>query len=262
MRLLVIAGLLVVAGCGTPPVEPAVPVDPTVDQLRGHVFISAEVTVAGKPHELVGDTDVSLDFTDDGRLIANAGCSTMAGPVTTGDGRIDVDDMSMTGIGCDQPRHDQDRWLATLLGDGPKWRLAGSQLIISTSDTELVLEDREVADPDRPLAGTTWAVDTLIDGQIASSTPAGATATLEFDQDQVSIFGGCNGGSAGYAVSGDTIRTQPALLTLKACAPDIMRLEAAVLAVLDHEAELTFEIDADRLSLNHPSGKGLQLHAQ
>ena len=49
-------------------------------------------------------------------------------------------------------------------------------------------------------------------------------------------------------------------MTRKACPPGIMRLEAAVLGVV--EGEVTFEIDADRLTLTHPSGKGLQLRAQ
>jgi len=255
--------LLVVAGCGAPPVDPVDPAGSGADPLRGHTFLAAEVTVAGEPHELVGGTEVSLDFTEDGRLVANAGCNTMSGKVTTADGRLDVGGgLAMTEMGCDPPRHDQDEWLAGVLGAGPEWRLAGSRLVVSTADTELVLEDREVADPDRPLTETTWAVDTLVDGDAASSTPAGATATLEFAGDRVLISAGCNGGSAGYTVSGDTIRFERPQLTLMACAPDIMRLEAAVLAVVGDEAELTFEVEADRLRLNHPSGKGLGLHAK
>ncbi len=61
-------------------------------------------------------------------------------------------------------------------------------------------------------------------------------------------------------MTGDTIRFGTATMTLKACAPGIMRLEAAVLDVAD--GEVTFAIDADRLTLTHPSGKGLQLHAR
>ena len=44
------------------------------------------------------------------------------------------------------------------------------------------------------------------------------------------IFAGCNGGTADYTMTGDRIHFGRASLTLKACEPDIMRLEAAVLA--------------------------------
>lgn len=250
--------VLVTAGCGERPVEPGAPRDQ--DPLRGRIFLSTEVTEAGKPRPLVARTRVSLNFTDDGRLLAEAGCNTMTGPVDTAGGRIDVGGgLAMTEMGCDPPRHEQDSWLAGLLGAGPAWRLDGSRLVLSTPDAELVLEDREVADPDRPLTGTTWTVDTILDGQTASSTPAAATATLRFREDMVEISGGCNSGSAAYTVGGDTIRFENAVMTLKACAPDIMRLEAAVLDVVRDEVEI--EIDADRLTLTHPSGKGIQLRA-
>lgn len=263
MRLTRVVGpllLLVVAGCGAAPIEAEAPAKVT-DPLRGHTFLSTEVTVDGAPYPLVAETRVSLRFTDDGRLLADAGCNSITGQVTVDDGRLVIDGgLAMTEMGCDPPRHTQDDWLAGLLGAEPEWRLDGPRLEVSTPTAKLVLEDREVAEPDLALVETTWAVDTLIDGQTASSTPAGATATLVFREDVVEISGGCNGGSADYTMSGDKIRFANAVMTLKACAPEIMQLEAAVLEVV--RDEVTFEIDADRLTLTHPSGKGLQLTAQ
>lgn len=261
MRLMWLVGplLLLLAACGNPTAEPAEPGAPG-NPLRGTTFQSGDITVDGKPHELVAGTRVALDFTDDDRLVATAGCNTMSGPVDTGGGKLAVDGLATTEMGCDGPRHAQDEWLAGVLGDGPTWRLDDQTLTVSTADAELVLTNREVTDPDLSLAETEWAVDTLIDGQTASSVPAGATATLVFNESQVAISAGCNGGSADYTMTGDTIRFGRANMTLKACEPDIMRLEAAVLAVT--RDEVTFEIDADRLTITHPSGKGLQLRAQ
>jgi heat shock protein HslJ len=231
-------------GAGEAPREP----------LQGRTFLSSQTT----PHALVAGTRVSLAFTGDGRLVATAGCNTMSGQVEVRDGTLAVDGLATTEMGCDPPRHEQDDWLAKTLGAGPRWRLDGATLTLTSGDTTLVLTDREVADPDRPLADGTWAVDTLVDGQTAASTPA--TATLEFRDGKVDIFGGCNEGSADYTPTGDTIRFGLAAMTRKACEPDIMRLEAAVLAVVRDTA--TVEIDADRMTLTQPSGKGLQLHAQ
>src|ERR687895_804015 len=98
----------------------------------------------------------------------------MAGPVQTRGGGLAVDDMSMTGMGCDPPRHEQDRWLAGVLAAGPSWRLDGSTLVLTSGATELVLADREVAEPDLSLEGTEWVVDTLVDGEVAESTPIGS----------------------------------------------------------------------------------------
>jgi heat shock protein HslJ len=228
--------------------------EPAGEQLHGRTFLSSET----RPHPLVAGTRVSLAFTDDGRLVATAGCNTMSGQVETDEGTLTVDGLATTDMGCDPPRHAQDDWLAKTLGAGPRWRLDGPTLTLTAGDTTLVLTDREVADPDRPLRDNTWAVDTVVDGQTASSTPA--TATLEFRDGKVDIFGGCNEGSADYTAAGDTIRFGAAAMTRKACKPDIMRLEAAVLAVVRDSA--TVEIDADRMTLTQPSGKGIQLHAQ
>jgi heat shock protein HslJ len=259
MRITGLAGpllfLLSVAGCGT---DTAAHEPPSEPQLAGRTFLSTDVTAAGEPHMLVPGTRVSLTFTDDGRIVATAGCNTMSGHVRVGDGVLAVDDLAMTEMGCEKARLAQDTWLADVLGAGPRWRLAGPVLTLTGGATSLVLTDREVAEPDRALADTTWTVDTLVDGQVASSVPA--TATLRFHDTRVDIVAGCNSGSADYTATGDTIRFGVAAMTRKSCEPDIMRLEAAVLDVVRDTA--TVEIDADRMTLTQPSGKGLQLHAR
>jgi heat shock protein HslJ len=260
MRLTRLAGpllfLLVAAGCGTG----ATGAEPARWPMLDRTFLSSEITVAGKPHTLVPGTRVSLAFTDDARLVATAGCNTMSGEVRPGGGTLAVDGLATTDLGCDQPRHEQDEWLAGVLRAAPRWRLHGPALTLTTADATLVLTDREVAEPGRSLANTTWAIDTLVDGQTAASTAAGTTATLLFHDERVDVFAGCNSGSADYTTTGDTIRFGVAAMTRKSCAPDIMRLEAAVLEVV--RDAVTFEIGADRLTLTQPSGKGLQLHAR
>ncbi|HEV2784081.1 MAG TPA: META domain-containing protein [Actinophytocola sp.] len=226
--------------------------------LRGRTFLSTTLTENGRPRALAGQSRVSFRFTDDGRLLATAGCNTMAGPVRLDGGRIEVAELESTGAGCEAPLHEQDSWLAAFLGSKPSWRLDGAKLIVNNPTTELVLQDKEVAAPDLALRGTRWTVDTVVDGQTASSVPAGAEASLVFEADKVLVSAGCNSGSGPYQLSGNTIRFDAVATTRKACDPDRMALEHAVLAVLD--GEVTVEIDSDRLTLTHPSGKALQLH--
>lgn len=254
--LLLVAGLGL-AGCGEPGPGPAPAGPGSGDQpLRGQVFLSDSVTEAGKPHALAPRTQVTLDFTDDGRLMANAGCNTMSGPVRTGAGRLEVDGLAVTEMGCDPQRHAQDEWLAELLGAGPEWRQDGPTLTITAGGTELVLTRRE----DRTLEDTTWTVDTLLDGQTASSTPAGTAATITFDGKRAVVHTGCNDAVPDYTTTGDTIRFGEVIHTDMMCAPGIMQVESAVYDVV--QREVTVELDGNRLTLTHPSGKGLQLHAK
>lgn len=253
--------LLLLAGCGARPVPPQSP-PPEENPLRGQTFLSTGITVGGTAKPLVDGTEVTLEFTDDGRLIARAGCNIMQGPVSVGDGKLVVDGgLATTEMGCDAPRHQQDEWLAGVLGSTPTWRLTDSELVVTSGDTVLTLGERSVVEPPQPLEGPTWTVDTLLSGETASSTTAGTTpATLTFESGQVKVFTGCNEGSAPYTVTGDTIEFGALVLTRKACPPEIMRQETAVSEVL--VGKVRFEITASRLTVEHPSGKGIQLRAQ
>jgi len=229
-------------------------------ELRDRTFVSTAVTEAGRPRPLAPGTRVSLRFTGDGRLLADAGCNTMSGIASIGGGRLEVADLATTELGCDPPRHEQDAWLAALLGARPSWRLDGDTLVLASGGTELRLSDREVAEPDAALEGTTWLVDTIVDAQAAASAPAGSSASVVFEAGSAAVATGCNTGSASYQVAGATITFGQLALTRKACPPDLAPLEDAVRGVLDGAVQ--FEIDADRLTVTHPSGRGLQLRAQ
>ena len=226
----------------------------------GRVFLSTAVTGGGAPRPLVEGTRIRLTFSEDRRLGASAGCNQMGGPAEIADGRLVVDSLSRTEMGCDPPRHTQDEWLADFLTSRPAWRLEGPTLTLRGGETEIRLEDRETADPDRPLQGTRWVVDTIIEGDSASSVPAGVEAHLVFDGGgRVGGSTGCNEVGADAAVNGDTITFSDVVTTDMACDPDRTRLERAVLAVLD--GEVPYEIEADVLRLTHPRGKGLGLRA-
>jgi len=257
--LLAVPLLVVLAACGQRPAgDPAGA--PAPDPLRGKTFLATAVTEDGRPRALVAE--LSIQFTDDGRVIARGGCNMMQGAVDTSAGKIVVNGgLASTEMGCAPELHDQDRFVAGVLDGAPSWRLADDKLTITAGSTVVELAPRELVHPDRDLVGTTWVLDTVVDGQVASSTPAGAPpVTLVFDGSKVTADTGCNGVSTDYTVSGDTITFDLAMTTKMACAPEIMRGEDAVVDALQGKAR--YEITADRLSLTSESGKGVQLHAQ
>ncbi|UWP79543.1 META domain-containing protein [Dactylosporangium fulvum] len=237
----------------------------------GRTFLSTSVTEQGQPRPLVGSTRIELRFDTKGRLVVQAGCNHIAGDARLDDDKLVVEELSMTDMGCDPPRHEQDRWVTAFLGGRPAWRLEGAELVLEGGGTRIVLTDREVADPDRPLAGPRWTVDTLVSGQVAGSVPAGLLAYLSFGTDgTVTGFGGCNdlggrysvsGGSAsGGSASGGEITFTDVGMTLKACPGEPSTFESAVTAAL--RGTVTFTIEADHLTLTHPDGKGLRLTAK
>jgi heat shock protein HslJ len=149
-------------------------------ELDGREFLSQSVD----GHTLVAGTQVRLSF-ERREMRAVAGCNMLGAPYDVDDGRLVVrgDGMSMTDMGCDPPRHAQDEWLARFLQASPSIELVGDELTLSTADATLHLLDRVVADPDRPLVATRWRVDTLIDGDSASSVPPEHPVTLVFNDD-------------------------------------------------------------------------------
>ena len=228
----------------------------------GRTFLSTSVTENGRPRPLVEGTRISLRFSDSSEIGAQAGCNSMGGPASIDDGRLVIDDLATTEMGCDPPRHAQDEWLAQFLTSRPSADLSAETLTLENDTTRIVLTDRKVADPDRPLQGTKWVVDTIVEGKSASSVPAGAEAFAVFgDTGRFSGNAGCNGMGGNAAVHDDTgtITFSEVVTTKMACEDDRMRLERAVLDTL--KGDVAYTIDADVLRLDGPNGQGLRLRA-
>ncbi|HEX7095900.1 MAG TPA: META domain-containing protein [Acidimicrobiales bacterium] len=225
------------------------------DGLTGRTFVSREST-----HALVEGTHVRLHFRDDGSLDANAGCNHLLGEVVSmSDGVLTVGSMGTTEMGCDPALRAQDEWLMAFLTSSPAWSREGDTLTLTGETDTLVLLDREVADPDRPLEGTTWVVDAIVDGDTVASVPQGAAATLVFAAGQVSGDAGCNELSGPATIEGGAIEIGEIVSTDMACDEPAMMLEEAVLARL--RGTVRYEIDAARLTLTAEDGRGLVLFA-
>ena len=228
--------------------------------LEGRTFLSQSVTVDGQTKTLVSGTGIRVTFHDDERITAIAGCNILSGSVTVSDERLVVNDLGSTEMGCDGARHAQDEWLASVLSAWPRYLLEGDRLVLQTDGTVIEFLDREVADPDRSLQSTVWAVDGIINGSTMSSLIAGTSATVVFDASEVRIsIDACNEGAAKLNIHPSSIEVGPFVMTDIACAEAPARLEAALVDVL--EGKITYSIEAGSLRLMHPSGKGLTLRA-
>ena len=177
------AALLAACSSASAPGAPGSPSDPGTPAtiLDGHAYLS---TGLDSPNPLldvvplVPGTRIRLAFAD-GTININGGCNTMGGAYRIDGDRIVTDQMSMTEMACDQPRMQQDDWLATYLS-GATFTLEGDTLILLNDDVRLTLLDEEVATPDQPLEGTSGCSTGSSSGDAVSSVPVGVNAAIRF----------------------------------------------------------------------------------
>lgn len=224
-------------------------------RLAGRTFLSTAVM----GHALVDGTRIQLEFPEEDKLTARAGCNHLFGEVSFEGDRMKVSGMGGTDMGCERPRMDQDQWLTGFLQAGPKIALNGDELVLSGDNAVIKLLDRKAAQPDKQLQGTRWVLESLIDGQSAGSVPQNVETFLQFEGDRVTGNAGCNqlGGKA--VQEPGSITFSDIVTTRKACSGDPGRVEEAVLAVL--AGKVAAKIDGDVLEFKHPNGKGLQLRS-
>jgi len=205
---------------------------------------------SGDGFQPVAGSSVQLVF-EGGKLSVSGGCNIMAGDYRLEGGRLVVENLSATNRACGALLVAQDNQLGAFLSARPVLTRSGDQLVLS-SDGGVVLRflDREVADPDRPLVDTVWAIDTLIDEQSFGSSPTGLNPLLQFARDgSLVIQSTCNGGVGRYMVDGERLTLIDVVYTEQACTGAAeASLEQRVKAVL-HSGTLTFEIEARRLTL-------------
>ena len=248
--------LVLLAACTAAPG----PTPSLAQALDGRAFLSVSVTEGGKPRDLVPGTRIRISFSA-GNLGARAGCNALGGAVRIDGGRLIVDSLATTDMGCGQPLMDQDAWLAGFLTARPTLVLAGNDLTVAGGGTTIVLLDRRVADPDRPLVGTVWRVEALMAGQGTASLPSDAPARLTFGADgRLTIETGCNTGEAAFVVDGGSITITGIGLTKKACPGPQGEQETAIMAVLRADS-LSFVIEASSLILS-AGERGLGLRAE
>jgi heat shock protein HslJ len=195
----------------------------------------------------VPNTTISVSFDADG-FGFSAGCNGHFGDYTLCGARLCIEGLGSTEIGCDQERSTQDSWLATFFTSEPAIDLSGAELTFTGDVATLVFLDREVANPDRPLTGRTWTVDTFIDGDAASNLALEISPTLDFSDDgTLSVFSGCNDVVFDYDLAGQAITLSLVSSTRAACTGAAGEASGHVSAVLT--GAVNYEIDAQRLTL-------------
>jgi len=167
------------------------------------------------------------------------------------DGRLCLSELSRTEIGCEPPLDAQDTWLSDFFLASPRVTQSGARLTLESADATLSFLDREVADPDRPLVGPIWRVDTIIRGNGAS---AGASSisispTIEFRPDgEYLVFTGCHTGGGTFTAGNGSVTLSGAAYTEEGCDPANEMVQEHIVQVLA-AGTVALEIEARRLTL-------------
>lgn len=240
----------------TEPGEPGVDTEPAPveDPLAGRRFVAAEV----EGHEIVPGTEISVAFSE-GQVEVETGCNHISGTYAYDDGRVVVSDVSGTEMGCGADLAAQEAWLYDLLGQRLAVEAApdGAVVLAAGADALTLVEEPEA--PPAPLVGTTWTLEAILEGETASSVPAGVTATLTLaDDGTYEVAAGCNTGSGTWAEGRSGLYDVEApTLTRRRCDPAAMGVEARVVALLD--GEVSADVEGDRLTLVDMEDTGASL---
>jgi heat shock protein HslJ len=254
-----LAALVLVAACGSggatsapsasaapPSTPPAGGAPATREDLDARTFI----VTGADGYTVVAGSEIAITF-EDGRIAISAGCNQMSGGYELADGILAVGAMMQTEMACDEPLMAQDTFIGGFV-NGATATIDGDVLTLANDGVTLTATDKTVARPDLPVEGTTWTIDGLISAQAVSSMPAGVTASLVFEDGQVSVAAGCNTGSGSAEVGETAITFGPIATTRMACEDAAMEVEAHVLQVL--QGDVAYEIDSDRLTLTGAGG--------
>jgi len=134
------------------------------------------------------------------------------------------------------------------------------RLAVLGSNNEMVTDDRGVtvteASSSVPLQGTTWFLESYLNGTTISPVLPGTAITAVFGEDgQLRGSSGCNTYSANYTADGSSIFIGPPIGTQSLCSdpPGIMEQEAAYLLALPMAS--SYQISSFSLTIQDVNGR-------
>ncbi len=228
-------------------------------------------TGAGTPPEVVGEWEL-VEFSQDGRVVpeplggratltftddeveGTSFCNSYSGTY-----RLDGEDLTVSGLGgtemgCAPELMDAEAAYLAALGAVEQAATEDGYLVLSGGDAELTY--RPIPEvPPSDLTGTGWVLETLLDGDVASS-PTGDRAVLELaDGGTLTASTGCRELTARWTLEGDVVRVTDADPADASCDPDVAAQDEQVSAVLSRDFQVA--VSGDSLTVTGTGGLGL-----
>jgi len=251
---------LLAAACGDDETTGTAPGQPgSGDPLGDTEWVLTDAEVDGAPLTLLDTHPITLARTDDG-IGGIAACNNYGGAITIEGSTVTFDDLFQTMMACEPPEAmELESAYTAALARVDTATADGAGLTLSGDGVTLTFAAR-APEPDAPLVGTTWMLDTIVENEAASTAVAGADGSMTIDTDgQVTGTTGCNSFTGGIVVGDDAFEPAPLASTRMACEPDVMAQEATVLRVLSEGP--SWSIEGSLLTLTLDDGTGLVYRA-
>ncbi|TKJ24521.1 META domain-containing protein [Blastococcus sp. CCUG 61487] len=249
LLLLLLAAVLALPACGSDASAGAMDVEGEWQLHSG--------TVDGETLPQPDGTTATLALTGDearGRSFCNHWFATARVEGTS----VSFDGIGGTEMGCDPDVMSAETAFLAALGVVTTVARDGEDLVLTGNGVELRFTRVEPI-PDRRLTGTRWVLESLFDGETASST-VGEPAVLHLAEDGTFEGStGCRALSGTWTTSGDTVMF-PDLRADGDCATDAVRQDSHVVEVLGDGFRV--HVQAGRLTAANPNGLGLVYRAE
>ena len=193
-----------------------------------------------------------------GDVSGRSACNSYFGSVTIDGDRLTIGQLGSTEMGCEPAVMTAESAFITALLDVTTFDRAGDRLTLSGPNSDLLFEPVAPV-PTASLVGTTWVLDTLVEGETASSA-AGDPATLRLSEDgTLSASTGCRTLTGTWLESGGVV-VVPILSADGECPDELWKQDSLVVAVIGDEFRAA--VDGDRLTLTSMGGDGLGYRAE
>lgn len=198
---------------------------------------------------LVKESKVTMTFAD-GQLSGSSSCNRFTGGYTLTGEALSITQPAGTRMACiPDELMKQEAAFLKLLTLVTTFSVEGNTLTLSTADGRAIKARRAPA----TLQGAEWMVES-INGQ---PVIAGSKAMLNFGTDgRLSGNSSCNNVIGGFTVKGQALSIPKPAGTMMACEPEVMKQEAAVLAILPDITQ--YAIEGDQLTLSTKDGRAIK----
>ncbi|MFQ5553995.1 MAG: META domain-containing protein [Acidimicrobiia bacterium] len=251
-----LALFLVAAACGDDTGTSSSPLGPDPASLFDTSWVGRQIFSSGVPVGVIGDAEPRIGFLADGSVSGTTGCNSFFGGITIDAGTLSFGGLGVTEMGCEPPLSDQEGRVLQILGAADRWSLADGVLTIGAADGTGAIEWVAPAPvANLPLEDTQWRLDTLVDGDVATTPHRDAEATLQIRGGSISGSTGCNEYGGEGTVRPPVFDVGPLSVTERACGQDVMSQEAFLLEALAEADRI--EVDGASVTISGPGGKAL-----
>ena len=255
-RFALLAAALMLTACGSVGSPSSDASEDPFDPQGSWELISGSVDGAEIP--IVDDNPITLTI-EGAEIGGTAACNSYGGRLTVIDGRLEIRDLGMTAMGCEEPLMAAEAAYTAALAGVESIGGEGGELVLSGPNIEL----RFSALPPPPtseVVDTVWVLETLFVGDVASAV-LGDPATLELHSD--GTFGGstgCRSFSGEWLERGEQIVAPSWGMDGTECPADLSQQDGHVVSVIGDG--FVPSVVGDLLTLTDPGGVGLVYRAE